>query len=180
MKRVERTDFSQMDQIEGNDWAAVMGPHRPKWRQWSRNNRFAEIRLSDRAKITLVELFSLEDIRLLRTQQTNTHNVRRSCSPSPSASASASARQRQDRSRHAEEWYSFFFTCYEKTNQIRQELAHPQESLPAHRRAQIIREATPRPKQSSSHERAREGNEGRKRSRATGPSFHQMVKSEPS
>jgi hypothetical protein len=96
-----------MDKIEGNDWAAVMGPHRPKWRQWSRNNRFAEIRLSDRAKITLVELFSLEDIHLVHNRP-NTHNVRRSCSPS------VCARQRQDRSRHAEEWYFFVFTCYEK------------------------------------------------------------------
>ena len=46
-----------MDQIEQDDWAAETGTHRLRWRWWGRKICFAEIRLSDRAKITLVELF---------------------------------------------------------------------------------------------------------------------------
>lgn len=47
-----------------------------------------------------------------------------------------------------------------KANENRQELAHPQKTLPAHRRPQVLREATPRPTQHGSHEGAGKRNEG--------------------
>jgi Cgr1 family len=63
----------------------------------------------------------------------------------------------------------------ELTNMSRQELAHPQESLPAHLRLEVVRKTPARAQRPGGGEGAGEGNERREGGRATGNSHLQYI-----